>query len=74
MADTETTGSLIRGEKVGLVAGLGLPEVMYLHGNPSGLIIAVQASGLAIDVAGGSIYMALTKNGKDWIALGSVAY
>ena len=73
---TNTTGSLVRGEIKGLRAGYGIPPILYVLGNPSGLIIAPQASGLALDVsvAGGSLYMAVDAASVDWIALGSVAY
>jgi hypothetical protein len=73
MVDEITTGSLIPGAIVGTSAWQGL-TYMNVNGNPSGLIIAAQASGLAYDMKGGSLYMALTTAGKDWIALGSVAY
>lgn len=75
MVDEITTGSLIGGAIVGTQAWQGV-KLMHVRGNPSGLILATEASGLALDigVAGGSIYMAVDRASKDWIALGSVAF
>lgn len=76
MSNLISTGSLIRGTLVGTAPGYGWPKVTQVQGNPSGLILATFASGLAIDVAvaGGSIFMAVDKASKDWIALGSAAF
>lgn len=70
----ETTGSLVKGTIKGLRAGTSFPSNTITYGNPSGLIVCVQESGLAIDVTNGSIYMALTPGDKNWIALGSAAF
>ena len=73
MGNNETTGSTIYGTVIGLEAGF-YPSVMATRGNPSGLVISAQISGIAFDIVGGSIYMSLAKASSDWIALGSVAY
>lgn len=74
MANEISTGSLLVGLQVGTDAGVGLPDIMKVRGNPSGLIVSTSASGICIDTLNGSIYMAAGIASVNWIALGSAAY
>ncbi len=73
------TGSLIRGLNVGLgtqfYSNGKEPEVLYVNGNPSGVLVALFpqiGSQLVIDPINGNYYFSVSgTDGKNWHKLGS---
>ena len=68
------TGSLTPGTVAGLAGALRPNEPLVVNGNPSGLVISPEVSGLALDRDAGSIFMATTVGDSIWIALGSAEF
>ena len=79
---TDTTGSTVKGLKNGLHEHFGGADLMYVVGNPSGIVVVAEPGvGAMQGVSGATIAYASATNkyfkhvtGKQWIELGSVSF
>jgi len=70
------TGSLVNGTVVGLDKGLSSQDIVYIEGNPDGVLTAALGSpyDVAFDRENAQYYLGLgTGTGSTWVKLGSVA-
>ena len=67
-----TTGSLVKGAVDGLAKGFDQVDMMYVGGNPSGLLTVGVGSTVAFDTDNRKYYM--YKSSTTWIELGSVEF
>ena len=71
------TGSTVYGLQVGMDKALkgsganGAAQIVYVLGNPNGVVTCVNGSDIAVDQTNGNYYISKTTGGSTWYNIGS---